>query len=358
MNDFLKQYVQYQKPQISMLKALCLPLFAAIYNFGWRAAVFTLVAMFFCWLTEYMFTRRENKPASAASLVTGMLLALISPPNVPFWQIAVGSIFCIVFAKMVFGGFGKNMFNPAMVGRCFLYISFPASLAATWFVPFQGIPAGFAKYTPDFQAARTADVDSSKFDIDAVTSATTLTSVKRLHEFYKNALQNDRQADAAKALESFEKISLKKLIVGNINGSMGETSSILILLALAWLIYQKVVFIPLVLGPFVGMFIAKIFLQLAGLDFFPLIPALGINIFAGGMLFAVTFMVTEPITAPVNNKARWIYASLIGFLATIIRSLSVFNAGFMFSILLGNTFGPLIENAINTWEKKKKEKKA
>lgn len=358
MSTFLKQYVQYQKPQINMLIALCFPLLGAIYNFGWRSAVYTATAMFCCWLAEYWFTRKDKKPASAAALVTGMLLALVSPPNVPFWQIAVGSIFCIVFGKMVFGGFGKNVFNPAMVGRCFLYICFPATLAAAWYVPFQGGVAGLAKFAPDKVLARTADVDSSMFQIDAVTSATTLTSTKKLHTYYREAVSQDRKEDAQKALTSFNNVPIGKLIIGNINGSLGETSTILIVLGMIWLLYNKVIFVPLLIGPFIGMLLAKFFLTLTGLELFPIFQSYTINLFAGGTFFAATFMITEPISAPMNNKARWIYASLIGFLATIIRSLSAFNAGFMFAILLGNTFGPLIEVAVTAWEKKQKEKAA
>ena len=355
MTAFLKQYVQYQKPQISMLAALCLPLAGAVYNFGWRAAVYVFFSMFCCWLAEYLFTRREGKPASAAALVTGALLGLISPPNVPFWQIAVGGFFCVIFAKMVFGGFGKNIFNPAMVGRCFLYISFPAALAATWYVPFQGGFAGFAAFT---STVRTAAVDTSMFNVDGVTSATTLTAVKRLNLSRREALVAQKPVEAEKALKAFENISIGRLIVGNINGSLGETSAILILLAMAMLIYQKVLFIPLLVGPFVGILLAKLLLHAVGLDVMPLMQSYLINIFGGGTLFAVVFMVTEPITAPMNNRARWIYSVLIGFLAAIIRTLSAFNAGFMFAILLGNTFGPLIEIAVVEYEKRQKEKSA
>ena len=351
MSNFLKQYVLYQKPQISMLIALSLPLTGAVYNFGWRSAVYVAFSMFCCWLAEYLFTRRENKPASASALVTGALLALISPPNVPFCMIGVGAFFCMIFGKMVFGGFGKNIFNPAMVGRCFLYISFPAALAASWYVPFQGGAAGFAAYAP---VTRTADVDSSMYNIDAVTSATTLTSVKRLNQVRREALAAQNQTEADRVLQAFDKIELTRLFVGNINGCIGETSAILLLLALAWLLYQKVIFIPLLIGPLLGLFIAKLFLHLLGLDTLPLWQGYLINVFGGGTLFASIFMVTEPITAPVNNSARWLYAILIGFLAAIIRSLSAFNAGFMFAILLGNTFGPLIEIAVTNWEKSRK----
>ncbi|EKD83430.1 MAG: hypothetical protein ACD_39C00685G0005, partial [uncultured bacterium] len=306
---------------------------------------------FCCWLAEYLFTRRENKPASAAALVTGALLGLISPPNVPFWMVAVGAFFCIIFGKMVFGGFGKNIFNPAMVGRCFLYISFPAALAASWYVPFQGGIAGFAAYS---SLTRTADVDSSMYKVDAVTSATTLTAVKKLNVVRRDALASQNQAEADRALQAFKNIDISRLFVGNINGCHGETSSLLILLAMAYLLYQKVIFLPLMIGPFIGLFAAKLMLHVLGLDTMPLLQGYFINIFGGGTLFAAIFMVTEPISAPVNNKARWIYSILIGFLAAIIRSLSAFNAGFMFAILLGNTFGPLIEIGVTEWEKSKK----
>ncbi|MDD2999923.1 MAG: RnfABCDGE type electron transport complex subunit D, partial [Candidatus Riflebacteria bacterium] len=99
-------------------------------------------------------------------------------------------------------------------------------------------------------------------------------------------------------------------------------------------------------------------LHAVGLDVMPLMQSYLINIFGGGTLFAVVFMVTEPITAPMNSRARWIYSVLIGFLAAIIRTLSAFNAGFMFAILLGNTFGPLIEIAVVEYEKRQKEKSA
>jgi Na+-transporting NADH:ubiquinone oxidoreductase subunit B len=355
MSNFLKQYVQYQKPQINMLVALSLPLTGAVYNFGWRSALYVLFSMFCCWLAEYLFTRRENKPASAAALVTGALLALISPPNVPFWMVGVGAFFCIIFGKMVFGGFGKNIFNPAMVGRCFLYISFPAALAASWYVPFQGGTAGFTAFS---SLTRTADVDSSMYNVDSVTSATTLTAIKRLNQARREAIAGQNQAEADRALKAFDSIRLDRLVVGNINGCHGETSAILILLAMAFLLYQKVLFIPLLIGPFLGLFVAKLLLHLMGLDTMPLLQGYLLNVFGGGTLFAAVFMVTEPISAPINNKARWIYAIMIGFLAAIIRSLSAFNAGFMFAILLGNTFGPLIEIAVTEWEKSKKAKQA
>lgn len=254
--------------------------------------------------------------------------------------------------------FIENVFNPAMVGRCFLYICFPVTMAASWFVPFQGGIAGFARYTPDINTMRTADIDSSMFNIDGVTSATTLSATKKLGQFYRSAVAKGKEVDQQKALDSYKSVSLAKLFMGNINGSVGETSALLILIALAYLIYNKVLFIPLVVGPIIGLFIGKLLLLGLGYEPFPFLHSFLVNIFAGGTFFAATFMITEPITAPMNKKARWTYAILIGFLAAIIRSLSTFNAGFMFAILLGNTFGPLIEIGFTEWDNRAKVKKA
>ncbi len=184
---WLKPYLQYQKPQAKVLLAASLPLLGAIYNFGWRSLLMTLVCALACWAGEYAFTRREGKPASLACLVTAMLLSLSLPANVPFWMAAVGSLFAIIVGKMVFGGFGKNIFNPAVTGRCFLYICFPGFVAASWYVPFQGFPGGLAQYAPA-ETARTKTVDESAYALDSVTSATALQGLKRLTQDARRAL--------------------------------------------------------------------------------------------------------------------------------------------------------------------------
>ena len=337
-----------------MLGALTLPLLAGVYNFGWRTAVMAIVAMSACWAAEYAFTRKEGKPASMAALVTGALLTLTCPPNVPFWQIIVGSAFAIVFGKMVFGGFGRNIFNPTMVGRCFIYISFPITIAATWFVPFQGGVAGFAQYSPDGQTMKARDVEASLYNLDGVTSATVLSTTKKQNLLARDALEKKDQGGYDKLAASFNSVDRTRLLLGNINGSIGETCKILILVALVFLLYTKIAAVPLAIGPLVGLFVAKAVLYGLGVEVMPFGQALYIGVFGGGTLFAITFMTTEPVSAPVNNTARWIYGILIGFAATMIRSLSAFNAGFMFAIMLGNTFGPIIEIAVERLEKARK----
>ena len=341
----LKSYLQFQKPQVDMLAALSLPLLAAIYNFGWRAALVVALSMLVCWAVEYAFLRREGKPASTAALVTGALLGLIVPPNVPFWQVAVGAAFCIVFAKMAFGGFGRNVFNPAIAGRCFLYICFPATMAATWYAPFTDAPAGFARYAPDLIESRVKSVEDSLFAIDGVTSATTLTGTKRLNQVGWLALTQGKQEEFDRAVAAYRAIDLRRLFWGNVNGSAGEGGKWLILLALLFLLARGVVAVPLVVGPALGILVSKLAIHAAGYEVMPLDQSIAITYLGGGTLFACTFMTTEPITAPATPTAKWLYGLLIGFLAGVIRSCSVFNAGFMFAILLGNTFGPAIEMA-------------
>ena len=349
----LKSYIQYQKPQIYMLYALSLPLVGGIYNFGWRSLLAVAVSCFACWATEYTFTKREKKPASAASLVTGVLIALIIPPNVPFWQIIVGAVFAIIFGKMAFGGFGRNIFNPAMVARCFLYICFPATIAATWYVPFQGGAGGFTHYTT---TTKTREVEADLYSPDGITSATTFAITKRLNQIAREALENKDQAGYDKALQAYRSIPLSRLFTGNINGSTGETYTWLILISMAFLLHQKIIFVPLVVGPLIGLAITKIFMKIIGVDVMPFWDGYMVGLLAGSTVFSITFMTTEPITAPTNNKARWIYATLIGIFAGLIRAMSAFNAGIMFSILLANTFGPLIEQGCELYDKPRKVK--
>lgn len=402
-----KTYLQWQKPMAHVLTAAALPALAGVYNFGWRVAAVVVFSMAVCWFTEYLFTRKQGKPASMASLVTGILLALILPPNVPFWIVAVGAAFCITFGKMAFGGFGKNIYNPAMVGRCFLYICFPVFVVTTWTVPYtpeaDGYAAGFLQWgkTPfaaDTPRGAAKSWEEQPYDIDAVTSATSLRATKNLNRearqakatWHQEHVDSNWEQEVAKwrdemsyfavalpepkepaaiiggqqvrqyvaANDAVAYIPVWRLFLGNINGCMGETSALAILLGLAYLIYRKAVFLPLVIGPLIGLVGMTLVFKLTGHVVLPLGQVLLINLFAGGAMFAITFMTTEPVSAPRNKTARWIYAILIGIFAVVIRTLSTWPAGLMFSILLANTVGPIIEigcDEFDAWRKKRAE---
>jgi Na+-transporting NADH:ubiquinone oxidoreductase subunit B len=345
----LKQYLQPQRPMAAMLTALSLPLLFGIYNFGWRVLAVAALSAALCWSVEYLFTRQEGKPATMSALVTAVLLALVLPPNVPFWMLAVGAVFAMVFGKMVYGGFGKNIFNPAMVGRCFLYVCFPVALTGTWYAPVGGAAGGFAAWTTQ-QPPREIEHPS-----DAVSGATILTAAKQLNRTAREArteadagAKNAESAAAGEtyraARETFRRVPLVEAMVGRISGSMGETSALAIFLALLFLLYKKVLQTPLFLGPVLGMLLGIGLYRLTGDSVLPLPQVVGANFLAGGTLFAIVFMTTEPVSAPTHPRAKWIYGLLIGFFASTIRTRSVFNAGLMFSILLGNMFGPIIDH--------------
>ena len=192
-----EKWLQKQKPMLQVCYALTPLVAASVYFFGWRALAVSVLVMVVGIATEAFFTFRQGKPVTSAVLVTCLIFSLSLPPTLPFWMAVVGIIVAVGLGKMAFGGYGMNIFNPAMVGRCFIYITFPVSMNNTWAQPFQGFDGlSFWKPPPD-----------------AITRATPLV------EF--------RQVIAT---------PLEDLFLGNIPGSLGETSAFLILLGGGYLI--------------------------------------------------------------------------------------------------------------------------
>lgn len=225
--------------------------------------------------------------------------------TIPFWMAGVGAVFAIVFGKMVFGGFGMNVFNPAIVGRTFIYISFPNAMTVQWLKPFSSWPGGFTSWQ----------------NSAAITSATPMSLFK----------------------SSGEITSTWHLASGLIPGSAGETSAILIALAAIYLIVTKTAKWQSMLATLLGFTISVLaFYQQNPFPF----------ILSGGLLFGSVFMVTDPISMPKNKTAIWIYGVLVGFLTVFIRKFSLFTEGFMFALLLANTFMPIIEYALDRSKRK------
>ncbi len=291
---------------------------AAIYFFGWRTLLMSLVSIAFAVFSEWLFKRHSKKPVSEAALVTAVLYAMTLPPNTPFWITAVGISFGIVFGKEVFGGFGKNVFNPALVGRAFVYICFPIPLATHWQFNLanEGFPAGFSHYL--------------SMGIDTLSTATPL----MLH---KNHLVYTNWPD---------------LFLGNVAGSIGETSALLILLAGAYLLYTKTAAYENMFGMILGFLVVDTLCYLIGV---PSIPSPLIGLLSGGLLFGAVFMITDPISSPKTKQGKWIYGFLAGALTVLIRGFSLFNGGVMFAILIGNTFAPLIDEMVKLYLATKKE---
>ena len=275
-------------------------LFFAIGNFGWIVFFKAILTTFTAVFVEWLFERKKNKPVSEAAIVTGLLVGLILPPAVPFWIAIVASAFGIVFSKMAFGGFAKNLYNPAMVGRAFVYVSFPAAVQQGWTPAGQSWGQGFTNWISS----------------DIITMATPVNIIRGGGE-----------------------VSLWRMFLGNISGSSGETAKWLIIIAAIYLILTKTASWKIIVSTVVSAFL------MSGIIY--LFDASRVNpvtwLIGGSILFGAVFMATDPISAPKKERSKWVYGSLIGALAVVIGTYSLFGAGFMFSLLIANTFASLMD---------------
>jgi len=316
--DYLKHFTK-QKMMRTVIISLLPIVLASIYFFGWRALGLLVVVMVAGLGTEWIFSKKYNRKVSEAVFVSSILFTLTLPPSTPFWIAAIGIIFGILFGKEVFGGFGKNVFNPALVARAFVYVTFPAPLTIHWSKVSLGFPGGLGTYITE--------------GIDAISQATPMLIFR----------------------ETGVLASLSDLLVGNVSGSLGETSAVLIIIAGVYLIYKKVASWQIMAGVLIGFTgLSSLLYGLGNIQ----IPNPIFGIFAGGLLFGAIFMATDPISAPKTKEGKWIYGVLIGIVTVIIRGYALFAGGMMFAILIANTFAPIIDEGVNAYKKYKKESKA
>ncbi|MBN1349636.1 RnfABCDGE type electron transport complex subunit D [candidate division KSB1 bacterium] len=320
---------QKQQPMRWVIIALTPAIVGAIYFFGWRSLVMAAISLMTCALTEWLFVRKKAGKITEAALVTALLYALTLPPTLPFYMVVLGAIFGIVFGKMAFGGFGNNVFNPALVGRAFVYITFPIHLTASW-IPaanFTDFPGGFGRWL--FSAGDDA--------IAVITSATPLSAFR---DGAATALPNSWQLFLGNINGQFEKLGQLTFIGG---GSIGETSALLLLLGGLFLVIKKIANWKIIVSFFASFLIFQTIFHLINPAKVP-DPIFGL--LSGGIVLAGFFMVTDPVSAARTEPGRWIYGSLIALLTIVIRSFSLFAGGVMFAILLANMFAPIIDYAI------------
>jgi electron transport complex protein RnfD len=296
-----------------------LPIVAfAVYSYGLAAVAILTASIASCLLTEYVLCRINDLPATlndGSALITGIIYGLILPPALPLWMVIVGGIVCIALGKFLFGGLGANGFNPALVGRAFLQAAFPASMTTWW-------PAFSAERFSSMPASLlTTPFMSPHYVSDSISSATPLSAFK-----FGGVLTNNFN-----------------LFLGLTQGSLGETSSLIILLCGVYLIARRVMNwrIP------AGIFIAAILLsgafhwidptRYAG-PFFML--------FSGGLMLGAMFMATDPVASPITNSGCFIYGMLIGVLVVIIRYWGGLPEGVMYAILFCNALSPHIDRLL------------
>jgi len=278
----------------AVIIALSPAIAASIYFFRLRAVELIAVCSLSSVIAEYLFLKIRGRSISRepSALLTGILLALTLPPTFPLWAAALGAIFAIIIGKQIFGGLGYNIFNPALVGRAFLVATFPV-LMTSWVKP---------------------------FTLDAVTTATPLGLLK---------------------FQS-QSTSLLPLFLGNVSGSLGETSSLALLIGAGYLMIKRYIDWRISLSYlFTVALLSTIFYLINPLYGTPLF-----HLVAGGLMIGALFMATDPVTTPLAKQSRWIFGLGAGIIVIIIRNWGGYPEGVMFSILLMNAFTPLLDRYI------------
>lgn len=292
-----------EKIMYDVIIALIPALLMSIYFFGIRALFVTIVSVLGCIITEFMvnhFMKKEKSHFDGSAIITGILLAFLVPSGLPYPLVILGAFISIALGKMVFGGLGHNIFNPAALGRIFLMISYPVAMT-TW--PLVKGFEGAAKYT----------------NTDGLTGATVLTLMKKgedLSELMPNTLLD--------------------LFTGKMGGSLGETSALALIIGGFYLIYKKHIDYKV---PFTIIGLVAIIALIFGQN--PMY-----HILSGGVILGAFFMATDMVTTPYTNKGKIIFAIGIASITMLIRLKGSYPEGMAFSILIMNGFTPLINKYI------------
>ncbi|MBC8378875.1 MAG: RnfABCDGE type electron transport complex subunit D [Planctomycetes bacterium] len=288
---------------------------AAVWFFRLQAALVILTCVTACMASEWICNLIRKKPNSLGDLsavVTGLILAFSLPPAIPLWAAIIGSAFAIVICKMLFGGLGYNVFNPAMAARAFLAASF-GMLMTTWTVP-----ATIDAAMPQISATNTV----------AVTQATPLA-------WAKNAIKGKADVKEVSAIT-------KDTFRGNVGGCLGETSSLALLIGGVYLLIRRTITFHIPAAVLIAAFVFSEIFYLIDPDKYSL-PIF--QLFSGGMLICAFFIATDPVTAPLNTKGMWIFGFGVGALIMLIRFVGEYPEGVMYAILIMNAASPLIDRA-------------
>lgn len=307
-----------EKNMYGVILALIPALIASFWFFGLGSAIVCATSVIACvvfeWaITKYILKREQNTIADGSAILTGLLLGFNLPSNLPIWIIIIGALVAIGIGKMTFGGLGGNLFNPALVGRCFLLVSFPAQMTS-WPVAYQ-----YGNYT------------------DAVTGATPLSVMK-------DAIKSGDASILNQLPDSFS------LLLGkageNGMGCIGEVCALALLLGLAFMLWKKIITWHIPVSIIGTVFVLSGLLHMSN----PIYADPFSVIFSGGLMLGAIFMATDYVTSPMNSRGQLVYGVSIGLLTVVIRNWGAYPEGMSFAILIMNAFTPLI----NTYVKPKR----
>ena len=300
---------------IDVIIGLAPAMVAAGYYFRMRALILIAACVISCVVAEWLCNLIRKKPNSLddfSAVVTGIILALSLPPNLPVWAAVIGGAFSIAIGKMVFGGLGGNIFNPAMVGRTFLTVSF-GILMTSWTVP--------ASIDPAMPAVVQENI------LDSRTQATPLA-------WSKLAIKNELGADI------YSQEQFKATIIGEVGGCLGETSVIALLIGGLYLLIRRTINFHIPLAVFAAAFAFSGIAYL--IDSFVYVQPF-FHLTSGGLFLCAFFIATDPVTAPLTRRGMWVFGIGVGALTMLIRIIGEYPEGIMFSILLMNALTPLID---------------
>ena len=277
-----------------VLIALAPAMLGSIYFFGFRALTVTAVSVAACVFFEWLWCKlmkQHSKIYDLSACVTGVLLAFVCPVTIPYWTIILGDLFAIILVKMLFGGLGHNIVNPALAGRAFMF-SWPV-LMSNW------VKVGFGNAAGIFSSA------------DAVTAATPLANM------HTGLMPED---------------SIVSMFLGNVGGCLGETSALLLLIGFAYLLYRKVLTARIPVA-YIGTVAVLAFLFPQGND---RIAWMAAQICGGGLMLGALFMATDYVTSPVTKLGQIVYGIGCGVLTILIRYFGGYNEGVSYAILIMN----------------------
>lgn len=300
-----------RKIMYRVVYALIPALIWSVFVFGLDALRVTAIAIVACLALEYVIQKYllKVKPSlyDGSALVTGILLAFNVPASLPWWIIVIGAIAAVGIGKLSFGGLGSNIFNPALVGRVFLLISFPVQMTS-W------------------------PVNQQNAAVDGVSSATPLAAIKE--GITSGTPVSQLMQDMPSATD---------MLLGNISGSLGEISAILLIIGGLYMLYKKVITweIPVSIIGSVAV-IATIFWLVDPQSFVNPVY----HLLTGGLMLGAIFMATDMVTSPMTSKGQIIYGVGIGAITILIRLFGAYPEGISFAILIMNAFTPLINNFV------------
>ena len=284
-----------------VLIALIPAMLGSIYFFGFRSLLVTLVSAAACVFFEWGFCKIRKlhcKTYDLSAVVTGVLLAFVCPVTIPYWTIILGDFFAIVLVKMLFGGLGKNIVNPALAGRAFLF-SWPV-LMSNW------VKVGFDNAAGLLSTA------------DAVTAATPMSAM------HQGALPEE---------------SILDMFLGNIGGCIGETSALLLIIGFVYLLYRKVITARIPLA-YIGTVAILAFLFPQGND---RIAWMAAQVFGGGLMLGAIFMATDYVTSPLTKLGQIVYGIGCGIITILIRYFGGYSEGVTYAILCMNACAVLLD---------------